>query len=85
MVPGELLAHLEQRQHQAQGEADRLRAAIAELSDQLAQAQQTVERLRLTRQTPLEVAEPGPVDDRLRPIDTLPVRLPGHSDRSHAH
>jgi hypothetical protein len=71
-VPGELPAHLEQREHHAQAEADRLRAAIAELSDQLDQVQQLVERLRLTRQTLLEVAEPEPVDDRLRPIDTLP-------------
>lgn len=71
-VPGELLAHLEQREHDAQAEADRLHAAIAELSNQLDHAQQLVERLRLTRQTLLEVTEPDRVDDQLRPIDTLP-------------
>lgn len=56
VVPGELLRHLEQRQQHARAEVDRLHAAIAELSAQMADAQQLVDRLRLTRQTLLEIA-----------------------------
>ncbi|MEO3830400.1 hypothetical protein [Actinomadura sp. B10D3] len=74
-VPNELLAHLETCEHTAQAQLQRLQAMIAELSEQLEHAQQRLERLRLTRRTLLEVADPEP--DRPQPgttpIDTLPT------------
>jgi uncharacterized coiled-coil protein SlyX len=68
-VPADLLAHLEEREHAARAEVDRLQEAIAELTEQLDHAQQHLDRLVLTRRTLLEIAEP---DDTSRGIDTLP-------------
>ncbi|WP_449066537.1 hypothetical protein [Planomonospora algeriensis] len=65
MVPDELLRHLDEREQDAHAEADRLRAAIAELSARLEEAEQVVSRLRLTRQTLLEIA--GRQDEQDRP------------------
>jgi hypothetical protein len=70
-VPGELSAYLEQCEHAARAEADRLQAAITELTEQLDHARQHCDRLALTRRTLLEIAGTQP-DDPAGRIDTLP-------------
>lgn len=65
VVPDELLRHLDEREQDAHAEADRLRAEIAELSARLEDIQQVVSRLRLTRQTLLEIA--GQQDEQDQP------------------
>jgi hypothetical protein len=70
-LSGELLACLEGHQDAAQSEVDQLTAQIAELTDRLTAAHARLERLRLTRQTLLEIATPA--DRHARSIDTLPT------------
>lgn len=72
VVPDELLRHLDEREQDAHAEADRLRAEIAELSARLGDIQQVVSRLRLTRQTLLEIT--GQQDEQDRP-GTADARL----------
>jgi uncharacterized coiled-coil protein SlyX len=73
VVPSELLAHLDECEQHARAEADRLHAAIAELSAQVENAQQLVSRLQLTRQTLLEIA--GQQQQKDQP-DSTPEPLP---------
>ncbi|WP_329081494.1 MULTISPECIES: hypothetical protein [unclassified Streptosporangium] len=65
VVPDELLRHLDEREQDAHAEVDRLRAEISELSARLEDIQQVVSRLRLTRQTLLEIA--GQQDEQDQP------------------
>jgi hypothetical protein len=61
LVPAELLRHLDEREHDARAEVERLRDRIAELSVRMQDAQQVVERLQLARATLAEIAGPdGP-------------------------
>ena len=62
VVPGELLAHLQERQDDARDQIGRLRAEIAELSGQLQETEQLLERLELTHRTLLEIAPPASGD-----------------------
>ena len=50
-VPSELSAYLEQCEHAARAEIDRLQAAITEMPEQLDHARQHGDRLALTRRT----------------------------------
>lgn len=75
VVPRDLLRYLEEREQDTHAEADRLRAAIAELSAQMDAVQQLISRLQLTRQTLLEVAEQEP-DDTLPGTTSGPEPLP---------
>jgi uncharacterized coiled-coil protein SlyX len=60
VVPTELLEYLAERERHVRGHLDRLHAQIAELSDQVTDAQRLLERLQLTRQTLLEVTGQDP-------------------------
>lgn len=53
----ELLEKIEARQTAAHDEADRLREQIAHLTDQLAATERVLERLQITRETLLEIAD----------------------------
>ncbi|MEV6868698.1 hypothetical protein AB0M44_47970 [Streptosporangium subroseum] len=64
-MPDELLRHLDEREQDVHAEADRLRAEISELSARLEDIQQVLSRLRLTRQTLLEIA--GQQDEQNEP------------------
>ncbi|WP_219539952.1 hypothetical protein [Nonomuraea guangzhouensis] len=67
----EFLERLAEREAAAQAEADRLREQITELSERLSTAEQVLSRLRVTRETILEMtgdlAEVTPVAASLAP------------------
>ena len=73
----ELLAKIEARQAAAREEADRLRDQLARLGEQLAAAEDRLERLGITRQTVLEIVEdsdpggPEPLPSAYRQILAL--------------
>ncbi|MFV2179794.1 hypothetical protein ACFHW2_43025 [Actinomadura sp. LOL_016] len=70
-VPSELSAYLEQCEHVARAEADRLQAAITELTEQLDHTRQHCDRLAPTRRTLQEITDPEPGEPAGR-IHTLP-------------
>ena len=66
---GSLIEELRRREAAARAEADRLRARIEELAEELASAEEQVTRLAITREEVTRVLEEPPVADPARQED----------------
>ena len=80
---GSLLDELERREAAARAEVEELRGRIAELTEQLADAEERLARLVITRETVNEVlaaateeASPVPAEQPGRPVPAVPGRSP---------
>ena len=77
---GSLIEELKRREAAARAEADRLRARIGELTEELARAEEQVSRLAITREEVTRVLEEPPAADPARQ-DGGPGGEPGHAPR----
>ena len=77
---GSLIEELKRREAAARAEADRLRARIEELTEELAGVEERVSRLSITREEVTRVLEEPPVVDPARQ-DGGPGGEPGHAPR----
>jgi len=77
---GSLIEELRRREAAARAEADRLRARIEELTEELARAEERVSRLAITREEVTRVLEEPPAADPARQ-DGGPGGEPGHAPR----
>src|ERR1039457_1382148 len=75
---GSLIEELRRREEAARAEADRLRARIEELTEELARAEEQVSRLAITREEVTRVLEEPPAADPAR-HDGGPGEKPGHA------
>ena len=75
---GSLIEELRRREEAARAEADRLRARIEELTEELARAEEQVSRLAITREEVTRVLEEPPAADPARQ-DGGPGEKPGHA------
>ncbi len=73
---GSLIEELERREAAARAEADRLRARIEELTEELARAEEQVTRLVITREEVTRVLEEPPAADTAR-REGVPAAEPG--------
>jgi hypothetical protein len=73
---GSLIEELRRREAAARAEADRLRARIEELSGDLAEAEERVSRLAITREEVMRVLEEPPAEDAAQQ-DGRPGGKPG--------
>lgn len=73
---GSLIEELERREAAARAEADRLRARIEELTEELARAEEQVTRLVITREEVTRVLEEPPAADTAR-REGVPAAGPG--------
>ena len=73
---GSLMEELERREAAARAEADRLRARIEELTEELARAEEQVTRLVITREEVTRVLEEPPAADTAR-HEGVPAAEPG--------
>ena len=62
MLPAELLGYLDQQEQDTGEEIERIDAEITELTAGRQAARERLDRLRLTRQTLLEITDPEPAD-----------------------
>src|ERR1035438_9133382 len=77
---GSLIEELRRREEAARAEADRLRARIEELTEELARAEEQVSRLAITREEVTRVLEEPPAADTAWQ-DGGPGGEPGHAPR----
>jgi hypothetical protein len=77
---GSLIEELKRREAAARAEADRLRARIGELTEDLARAEEQVSRLAITREEVMRVLEEPPAADPARRDDRSGGE-PGHAPR----
>jgi hypothetical protein len=75
---GSLIEELKRREAAARAEADRLRARIEELTEELARAEEQVSRLAITREEVMRVLEEPPTADAARQ-DGGPGGKPGQA------
>jgi hypothetical protein len=80
---GSLIEELRLREAAARAEADRLRARIEELTEELARAEEQVSRLAITREEVTRVLQEPPAADPARQ-DGGPGGEPGHVPRTGA-
>jgi len=80
---GSLIEELRRREEAARAEADRLRARIEELTEELARAEEQVSRLAITREEVTRVLEEPPAADTAWQ-DGGPGGEPGHAQRTGA-
>jgi hypothetical protein len=73
---GSLIQELRRREAAARAEADRLRARIGELTEELARAEEQVTRLAITREEVTRVLEEPPAADTA-PQESAPAGKPG--------
>ena len=73
---GSLIEELRRRETAARAEADRLRAGIEELTEELARAEEQVTRLAIAREEVTRVLEEPPAADHARQEDA-PAARPG--------